>query len=170
MEHGNNFSPIKQLTKQEPFVLNDFSQVSVNVQMVLFTTEPCVYPSAVTSAAKPRSVLITKDANLLAKNAQVSKILEKFVLIPYQLECHHSFFKTIQSVTQATNNALIHVTLALRTKPAMEESAFSIATLVQLLNKFAMETKTAVSQLDHVANVQMDGIVMKLVQHVSIHV
>ena len=73
-------------------------------------------------------------------------------------------------MTRATNNALIHVMLALRTKPAKEENAFSIATLVLPLNKSAMETKTAVLQLDHVANVPMVGIVMKLLQHVSIHV
>ena len=73
-------------------------------------------------------------------------------------------------MTRATNNALIHVMLALRTKPAKEENAFSIATLVLPLSKSAMETRTAVSQLDHVANVPMVGIAMKLLQHVSIHV
>ena len=75
MEHGNSSSLIKQPTRQEQFVLSDFSQVSVNVQMVLFTTEPCAYPLAAMSVVKPRYALITKDANLLAKNAQVSKIL-----------------------------------------------------------------------------------------------
>ena len=48
--------------------------MSVNVQMVLFTTEPCAYPLAAMSVVKPRYALITNDANLLAKNAQVSKI------------------------------------------------------------------------------------------------
>ena len=75
MEHGNSFSLIKQLIRQEQFVLSDFSQVSVNVQMVLFTTEPCAYPLAAMFVATPKNALITKDANLLAQNAQVSKIL-----------------------------------------------------------------------------------------------
>ena len=71
MGHGNNFSPIKQQTRQEQFVCDAFNQACANVQMVMDMMELNAFHSAVTFAHKTKSVLMAKNANLVAQLAQV---------------------------------------------------------------------------------------------------
>ena len=71
MVHGNNFSPIKQQTRQEQFVCDAFNQAFANVLIVMDMMELNAFHSAVTFAHKTKSVLMAKNANLVAQLAQV---------------------------------------------------------------------------------------------------
>ena len=73
MDHGNNFSPIKQQTRPEQSVCDAFNQVFVNVLKVIGTMELSVFYSTVTcvTVRKIKSVLMAKNANSVAQHAQV---------------------------------------------------------------------------------------------------
>ena len=132
MDHGNNFSPIKQRTRPDKFVWNDFNQVFANVLTVIGTMEPSVFYLAVTFVQKTK--LVTKRI----KNASIKLI-------------HVIYAPPMKSVTKA-------------------KSAFSIAKHVLPWIRFATETKMVVFQLVHVAIVLKDGVVMKQLRLVLIHV
>ena len=68
MDHGNNFSPIKQQTRPEQSVCDAFNQAFANVLMVIGTMEQSVFYLAATFVQKTK--LVTKRI----KNASIYHI------------------------------------------------------------------------------------------------